>query len=1611
MMSLKVLHAGDGYQYLTKQVATGDHPRTRGELMADYYTAHGMPAGQWWGKGAEALGVSGEVTEEQMQASYGEFLHPDANEKLRSLLANGATAEDALKQVRLGRKPMDFNRQIPFMVAVKEQTIEFTQVHRRVPTPEEKETIEQVVARRMLSGMPPTPPNVAPVVTETSLGYETLAEGVDDLGSAVEMSLSAESLAEGKTQPLTPNRVKQFIAQEKSRARYPVAGYDLVFTPAKSISILWGIGDEHTRKAIMRAHSEAVEASLKWIEDNALFTRAGEQGTKKIDCDGAVIAKYVHWDNRAGDPNLHTHCPVLNRVPSVGKDGETVWRTIDGTVLHRAAVTASEHYNQQVTQLVSKYLPVTFTAVEKQRDARPVWEINGIPDELMHKMSRRDEVLTRGRELIAEYKRKYGRSPSKATQHKLMEQANLETRDAKGEARSLEEMVTDWRKIADSVSEDFSLDSVLTDVFTEPEWLEKPPADAPDEVKRAYNEQEAKRRHEYDPKDRALIVKRVMHRVARDRPTWTEYQLGSEISRQLAAYIFADDTERQNVADSLLTECLNGHCVTVDRHREVPEALTRRNGESVYVAHASVRYTSDLVLAAEDTVSDATNIWLANGHGPSELDRLVAEFAEKNGYQLSSDKREFIEHLLCSPAALAAGVGAAGSGKTTAMQIFARAWESTGNKVIGLAPSATAAQVLGESLGINTGTIASFNHTGSSFPDQPIERGDVILIDEAGMASTLDLAEVVKEASARGAFVRMVGDPQQLASIESGGMLGAVAESTDAPILSEIHRFRNEDEADVTLKLRSGDSSVIDWYQRHGRISSGLREQLPAEVFEAWLASKATGKTALMIAGDSGSVDTLNEMARLHYIDTGDVRPQDGQVDISDHRVAAVGDTIVTRRNESRIRYGHRGKHRVKNGDLWTVKAVSEDGELVVSHADSGHVVTLPADYVREDVQLGYSSTIYRSQGQTVDHAFVLPSAALDRQGLYVAMTRGREVNRLFVPDDQVPDLDSHIDQAQAMTPREFLESIIARDGSAVTAHAALSAAADNFDFTTALLAYNDLVEDMVTEVVIAAAGDETTAELLRDDWQTPRLATAVTRLDHAGVDTDKALRTAITAAKARWDKADDEARGSLAFLVRMELENLDKSKELADDDLLWALGTPMPPHRDSDSRSRVLPDEELYDYVCSTYAVLQEHVDAAGDRAIAEGAPWIEQIGERRPDDLEYNAVWENAVRTVAAVAQNPAVDLSDLTAIDSPEIQHRLEAVAAANRRRRDPFEGLTEAQLRSYMRKCDQAMEQINMTAVIENEALRQAEAFPETTRTQGEWELAVEQAAQITAHREAHQALEDARAEYQAAMDEYTAALNSPRIGRGKRVDAAQARQEVAQDAMRAARIAESGADHGLPPRNKWDEIVALAGNTAEWEARMTHAKRVDTRAVDSARSKVDRREAELHLWGERKSTAEALADYQRQTDPELSRKYLQRWMDEFAARRAARVAETPALRRETPGAAPTAPPATPSDEKPDESPAPRRSRKRQGGWRAVAAKHASRDALYGTPVSTAVPEQSVESVVAGVLQELDMETDGFSAATTPRSAREDAPQQTGPEEVSEPTTPHQEGPAL
>ena len=168
-----------------------------------------------------------------------------------------------------------------------------------------------------------------------------------------------------------------------------VAGFDCTFTAPKSASTLWAVADETTQYAVLSAHRAAVEEAVSFLERTALFTRTGTAGCKQRPTRGLLAAAFDHWDTRSGDPNLHTHVVVANKVQ--GQDG--IWRSVDSRALHHAIVAVSEIYDDLFADQLARALPVSWGWRHRGTRRSPAFELDGVDDALLGEFSTRSTQI------------------------------------------------------------------------------------------------------------------------------------------------------------------------------------------------------------------------------------------------------------------------------------------------------------------------------------------------------------------------------------------------------------------------------------------------------------------------------------------------------------------------------------------------------------------------------------------------------------------------------------------------------------------------------------------------------------------------------------------------------------------------------------------------------------------------------------------------------------------------------------------------------------------------------------------------------------------------------------------------------------------------------------------------------------------------------------------------------------------------------------------------------------------------------------------------------------------------------------------------------------------
>jgi conjugative relaxase-like TrwC/TraI family protein len=222
----------------------------------------------------------------------------------------------------------------------------------------------------------------------------------------------------------------------------PVAGFDLTFSPSKSVSVAWALADEETKALIYDCHLRAVEVVLDWAETNVFRSRSGKGGVVEEDVSGVVATAFTHWSSRADDPQLHTHTVIWNRARSVS-DGR--WRTLDSRALFKAVTTLSELHQGVLSDLLTEALGYGFEPRRRRHSGRPRYDIAGVGEDLMtHFSSRSEQVAEQAAVLTAAFVAAHGRQPSVVECERLRKVATVATRPQKSH-HSLAELTDAWR--------------------------------------------------------------------------------------------------------------------------------------------------------------------------------------------------------------------------------------------------------------------------------------------------------------------------------------------------------------------------------------------------------------------------------------------------------------------------------------------------------------------------------------------------------------------------------------------------------------------------------------------------------------------------------------------------------------------------------------------------------------------------------------------------------------------------------------------------------------------------------------------------------------------------------------------------------------------------------------------------------------------------------------------------------------------------------------------------------------------------------------------------------------------------------------------------------------
>jgi Ti-type conjugative transfer relaxase TraA len=409
--------------------------------------------------------------------------------------------------------------------------------------------------------------------------------------------------------------------------------------------------------------------------------------------------------------------------------------------------------------------------------------------------------------------------------------------------------------------------------------------------------------------------------------------------------------------------------------------------------------TREMVEIERGMASRADALSQARGHGVAE--RHVEAALSARPF-LSEEQREAVRHVT-GDARIATVVGLAGAGKSTMLAAAREAWEAQCYRVHGAALAGKAAEGLEESSGITSRTLASWEHGWQNGRGE-LAKGDVLVIDEAGMVSSRQLARFVGEAERAGAKIVFVGDPEQLQPIQAGAAFRAIAERVGYVELEGVRRQGEEWQraASVAFARHRTEEGLSAYAERGAVRLAETREEARTEIVRDVVADmrERPGGSRIVLAHLRADVRELNAAIRAARQDRGELAGERGYATNDGERKFASGDRILFLENNRDLA--------VKNGMLGTVER-AEEGRLSVRldgarGPGQGREVSVSMDDYAA-VDHGYATTIHKAQGATVDRAYVLASETMDRHLAYVAMTRHRESATLYAGKEEFRDL------------------------------------------------------------------------------------------------------------------------------------------------------------------------------------------------------------------------------------------------------------------------------------------------------------------------------------------------------------------------------------------------------------------------------------------------------------------------------------------------------------------------------------------------------------------------------------------------------------------------------
>jgi conjugative relaxase-like TrwC/TraI family protein len=751
----------------------------------------------------------------------------------------------------------------------------------------------------------------------------------------------------------------------RPHGRNAVPGFDVVLRPTKSVSVLYGLGDPATGRAVLRAHHAGLAEAVAYLDEH-LGARRGHGGHEHVSGQGLLAVGFDHRTSREGDPLVHTHLVIANRVQ--GPDGR--WTALDGRDLYRHRLAADAIYRATYQRELVRTLGVEWTAADTHGNR----ELQGMPEDLVRLFSKRTEQIDAELERLAADGRE--RTP------RLVKWTVQATRKPKGH-EAPDTLYDRWR--AEAAERGHDADTLVRQVTART-------------VKR-----------DQDRTASAAAVGWLFDRLAGPEglteyaSTFTRPDVLVALGAGLAG---AGRSELEALADRFLAEravSVVADRVLEERRWSTPELLAI---EQRLVTAATGRTSEQAAAVSHQAVRDGLTAHPTAGQ----------------------DQQAMVRDLCQGGRGVAVVVGRAGTGKTFALGIARHAWQLDGYRLLAAAPTGIATLSLQgegfEEVATCDRLLADLDRGREQLDPQT-----VLMVDEAGMVGSRKLTRLLQHAERAQAKVVLVGDDRQLAAIDAGGGFRALRLRLGASELTENRRQHQAWEREALDLVRCGlvDDAVAA-YRAHDRVVAA--DSKPAATlallqdwWTAWQeAERDPAQEVIVLAARRAEVDRLNSACQELLAARGRLGGERLQVE---DRQLAVGDRVVCGHNA----IGELGVANGSRGVVTALDPYARTLTIRLNSSD-GPTVTLPRAYLdgrgcgerNRRVDLAYATTGHRAQGLTRGRALVRLTGTEDVNWLYVQLSRARHDTRLYAVVGPEPQGVGELDLPDREQPDGYLQ-------------------------------------------------------------------------------------------------------------------------------------------------------------------------------------------------------------------------------------------------------------------------------------------------------------------------------------------------------------------------------------------------------------------------------------------------------------------------------------------------------------------------------------------------------------------------------------------------------------